>query len=618
MAMSATGFLERFRSADRAGNPLSAILDDPDGFGATLADMPDFLSSAFEDATGPTHGPPVSVNEDGYASAACDREGRLMAHAPRFADWFEGIDPLSAAVRGIGPGQPRISLFADDRSGRPVALAAGTVAVARLWPLDPTVRTALESGAATHAVVAFRPGKASWQLAAGAFRLTAAESGLVAALGRHGDLQRAARERGIAYETARKFVASAMRKTGAKRQTELVWNTLTAAAGDIVRTTGLVQLARDLFALTARQAQLAVLIAGGATRDEAASALGLSAHRAKSDLKAVFQACGVASAVDLARIFAEINALEGLAKACEVTIVGRDQASEPLRLVPRSWAEGRIAVADHGPAGAPPVLIFHSNVSGRHHPKRFIAALRTAGFRPIALDRAGYGLTDPAKGNLVEAAVRDLHDVLDALGIGHAPVIARCNTASVVACAAAAKGRITGGVLLWPEAPRGSDRPESRMTDRIRAVFVRYPALAQSFARLASRRTSAETIEKLWRKSCEGVREDLALLDDPQELADIVRGGQQASLGMTGFMDEALELGDGPRPCRITDARAWTVMFGSGYERYDVSEATQWWADHLTGATIETVDGGVHFLHSTHTAQVVAALKRVCEIDRTD
>jgi pimeloyl-ACP methyl ester carboxylesterase/DNA-binding CsgD family transcriptional regulator len=533
-----------------------------------------------------------------------------------FADWFEGIDPLSAAVRGIGPGNPRVSLFADDRTGRPVALAAGTVAVARLWPLDPAVRQALDTGRATHAVVAFRPGASSWHVAAGSFSLTTAEAGLVAALGRHGDLQRAARERGIAYETARKFVASAMRKTGTKRQTELVWSTLAAAAGDILRTTGLVQLARDLFALTERQAQLAVLVASGATRDEAATALGLTAHRAKSDLKAVFQACGVASAVDLARIMAEINALEGLAKACEVTIVGRNQASEPLRLVPRSWADGRIAVADHGPETGIPVVVLHSGVSGRHHPMRFIRALQQKGFRPIAYDRAGYGLTDMVTGNLVEAAAADFGDVLDALGLKQALVIARCNTASVVACAAEATGRVAGAVLLWPEAPRRPDRPEKRMTDRFRAIFTRYPHLAHNFARLATRRTSGAMIESLWRKACAGIPAELALLDDSQERADILRGAQQAALGMAGFLGEALELG--PRPRRIADGRNWTLIFGEIYERADATESRAYWLDHVPGAAVKMVVGGLHFLHSTHTDDVIAALERVCQFDRVD
>ena len=621
--MGASAFLERFRRAGNSGSPLAAIIDDHEGLGTALATMPDALGDAFDEAVQANHGPPVAINADCFASAACDRNGILVAEGPCFADWFAGIDPFGAALRDIGPGHPRVSLFADDRSGRPVALAAGTEAAARLWPLDPAVRAALSAGHATYAVVAFRPGESSWEQSAAAFRLTAAEAGLVAALGRHGDLQRAAAERGIAYETARKFVASALRKTGTKRQTDLVRRTLAAAAGDIAQSHGLVRLTRDLFGLSERQARLAILIAGGATRESAASAIGMSDQRAKTDLKAVFQACGVTSAVDLARIVAEIDALEGLATACEVTIVGRGHSHEPLRLVPRRWSAGQIAVADHGPVGATPVLVLHSNVSGRHHPARFIAALQAAGFRPIAVERAGYGLTDDFAGGVIgnvagdriEAAVADMHDVLDALGLETALCIARCNTASVVACAAEAHGRITGGVLLWPEGPRRVGRPETRMVDPIRAIFSRYPALAHRFARMASRRAGSASFEKMWRKASHGIPADLALLDDPDECADVMRGAQQAALGMTGFVEEALALGNGPAPRRIADARAWSVMFGSQYGRIspsdsaDASEAIAWWALHMPGARIHMVDGGLHFLHSTHTAEVIDALR---------
>ena len=607
---AATQFLDQFRKADAAGAPLSAFVDDPDGWGAALANEPDALNHAFAAALGKGHGVPVTLNEDGFASAACDRHGGLVVAGPRFVDWFAGIDPLMAAVRDIGPGRPRVSLFADDRTGRPVALAAGTEAVSRHWPIDARVRAALANGTASHAVIAFRPGERSWDQAALAFRLTAAEAALVAALGKHGDLQRAAAERGIAYETARKFVASAMRKTGAKRQTELLRHTLTVAAGDVGDSEELVRLIRDLFGLSERQARLAILVARGATREESAAAIGISEHRAKSDLKAVFVSCGVASAVDLSRIVAEINALEGLATACEVTIVPRGHHGEPLRLVPRTWAQGRIAVADHGPVSGAPVLIFHSNVSGRHHPRSFIAALHRAGYRPIAIERAGYGLTDFVSGDLVEGAVRDVHDVLDALDIDSAPVIARCNTASVVACAAEAYGRVTGGVLLWPEAPRPEGRAETRMTDRARAVFERYPAIAQAFARLVSRRLTAAAAESMWRRASQGIDVDLALLGDERECADIVRGAQQAALGVQGFLGEALALGTGPRPRTIADASRWTAMYGSGYEKTDVSEASAYWQTKLPGGTIAHVHHGAHFMHATHTSAVIEALDR--------
>jgi surfactin synthase thioesterase subunit len=75
-------------------------------------------------------------------------------------------------------------------------------------------------------------------------------------------------------------------------------------------------------------------------------------------------------------------------------------------------------------------------------------------------------------------------------------------------------------------------------------------------------------------------------------------------------MDEALELGDEPRSQRPQDAGECTVILGSGFDRYRISDAIGWWKDHLPGMTVELVEGGVHFLHATQPAEVVAALQR--------
>ncbi len=170
--------------------------------------------------------------------------------------------------------------------------------------------------------------------------------------GRHCELRAAAAATGVAYETARKLVASAMRKAGAARQTDLVRRILAAAAGDVRSPEGSTRLLADLFGLTLRQATLAQAIAHGATRDAAAAAVGASTEAAKAELKIVYQACGIASAVDLARIAGEVDALAGLATACSIEIAPRGEPTdpEPLRLVARRRAAGRIAVTDHGPA----------------------------------------------------------------------------------------------------------------------------------------------------------------------------------------------------------------------------------------------------------------------------
>ena len=487
----ARSFIERLSEGP---DPVTLFADDPDGLGAALASDPAALNAAFVTATGEASGPPVALTSDGFASAVCDRYGGVIVAGPRFLDWIGTTDPFSAAVRDIRPDRPQVSLLADDRSGRPVALAAGTQAVARNWPLDPAVRTALSSGG--YALVAFRPGAVSWTRAQNAYRLTPAEIRLVEALAGHGDLQRAARDCAIAYETARKFVASAMRKTGAVKQTELIRAVLSVAAGEVPDARHLVRLARDLFGLTARQAELAVEVARGASRGEAANGLDISSHRAKADLKAVFTSCGVASAVDLARIFGEINALNGLASACEVTVEGA-AGDEPLRLVPRRWAPGRIAVADHGPPRAKPVFVFHSTVAGRHHSSSFVSALRTAGYRPIMVERPGFGLTDVAGDDPVRAAVNDLADVRAALGLGAIAIVARCTIAAVIATVAQVEGHVSGGVMVWPDAPSRRDLNRRRMSDRVRDLFADHPALVRGFCDLVCRRTGAAIIERL-------------------------------------------------------------------------------------------------------------------------
>jgi pimeloyl-ACP methyl ester carboxylesterase/DNA-binding CsgD family transcriptional regulator len=603
-------FLDRMRRAIGGGEIISALTDDPDGFGAALRDETAAFGHVMAEATSDKFGAPVVLHEDSFASAACDRHGSVVIAEERFQLWFDDLDPFSTVVRSVHADSPRVSLFADDRDGRPVALAAGTVAMSRAWPLGTEVRAALASGVASYAIIAFRPGDQSWTQAAQAYGLTPAESGLVGALARSGDLQVAALERGIAYETARKFVAAALRKTGTKRQTDLIRQTLGIAAGDVPEGQNLALIICDLFSLTERQANLATLIANGATREHAASILKISDNRAKADLKIIYINCGVSSAVDLSRIVAEIDALKGLAVACEVIIRPPGRDGEPLRLVPRGWADGAIAVSDHGPVGAEPVLVLHSNVSGRFHSRSFIKALREAGYRPITFDRAGYGLTDPVDGDPVMAGVQDAHAVLDALGLEISLAVARCTTASLIACAAHPFGRITGGVLVWPDPPHRADRPEKRMTHHARAIFVRYPELALAFTKLLTRRTNRAMIERSWRSAAQGVSTDEAVLDTPEEMEDIVRGAQQCILGMKGFMNEALANNRGPKPQQLDDASRWTLLFGSGYEKYDTSDAAAFWSAAMPGAAVVTVPEGVHFLHVTHSDKVIDALMR--------
>ncbi len=614
MKAHALAFLDRFRQADREDALLDAMAEDSAGLMAALAEAPEALLTAAE-AAGLAQGPPVDLHPDSFASAACDAQGRLVVADARFADWLGGPDPLAMVVQRLigrkpGEGRPHVSAIADDCSGRPVAVAAAGPAIALRWPLAGSVRAAVEAGKAAYVVIAFRPVAGAWEQAARAYGLGPQEARLASALALTGELRGAAAQTGIAYETARKLVQSSMRKVGVVRQTELVRRVLAAAAGDLRGPESLVPLMAELFGLTLRQARLATAVAHGAQREDAAAALGISVHAAKTDLKTVFLACGVSSAVDLARVAAEVEALAGLAQACnvEMTPLGAGVVAEPLRFVARRRAPGRIALTDHGPAGGRPLLMVHAAVGGRHLPRRLVAALTAAGWRPISIERPGFGLTDMIGGDPFANAAEDAVDVVDALALGQVHLLARTAATAGISMAARLGSRVAGGLLVAPEPPAALDTRWSGMSGHGKALFFGQSAFATAFARILSQRTSSAMIERMQRKSVAGSAIDEAALDDPDTLADHLRASRQAALGMAGFLAEMQAHGRGARPPALADGRSWVVLAGALDPMYRFEDAAGFWAAVLPGALQRLLPDGGRWLHLTHEAAIVTAL----------
>lgn len=607
----ATEFLKRFRIAERAGDPMVALLEDPIGFGAAVELRTEELDQALAQAVEGDFGAPAILNRDGFASAACDRNGAVVFAGPRFQDWFREADLFSATLAGLAADRPNVSLLTHDRTGRPVAVAAGLASAALNWPLDGGVRAALEALPDGYAVVAFQPGGYSWERVRDAYGLTAAEGLLVASLARHGDLQRAATERGIAYETARKFVASAMRKTGARRQTELIRQALNVAAGEVAEPARFTPMLRDLFGLTQDQASLADLLSRGMTREAAGAQLGLTANQTKVALTAIFERCGVESAVDLARIVSEVSALEGLATACHVSLKSSGEATEPLRLVPRRRGGGAIAVVDYGPPGHRPVLVFHGGSSGRTLYRGFVSALQAVGRRPISIERGGFGLSSFTPGDPVASAVQDIGDVLDALALRQAPAIALGAFAAVVVCAAQNAGRVTGGLITNPDPPSVTDPSVGhRLLNVMKLLMAEHPDLAARFIRLIYRRATSASIARSFRSTARGAPADEALFDDPDCLADFERGARQAAVGERGVINEMRALIRGPQPEPVADSSVWTILYGAQDRTMDVAFAQAHWTGKLPEARFEVIPDGGHWLHASHSAAVAAALVR--------
>ncbi len=606
--MRASRFLDRFRTAQRDGTSLLAFADDSDGFLDAVIHEPEALGEAIDEALAAPVAPIAELVPGSFASAACDRDGHIVIADASFSDWLDTWSTADASLAPPSRTSAHLALLVKDDSGRPVAVASGGAAAVKGWPITADVRRALDRGEAEFALLAFRPADAGIGRAARAHRFTPAETRLVSALAETGNLRDAAAALGIGYETARKLVASAMTRAGAARQTELIREVLRIAAGELAPPSGIDRLFGDLFGLTLRQAMIARGIAHGHMRAEVARSLNISDHAVKSDLKAVFVACGVEYAVDLARVVAEVDALAGLAAACDIVLSAGVAEAEPLRLIARAWTSGRIAVADHGPPEGVPVLLVHATSLARAISPRLIAALQARGMRPIAFDRAGFGLSDAVDACPYRALSHDVDELCATLELGPVLLLSRGVPGATVTAAGVLPDRVVGGVLLNPDPPVELDQRRKGMMGAARALFYDRPWLAERMARLLSQRTSEAAIAKLMRQSVAESPIDLGVLDDPAELAALVRGGRQCALGMRGFLADMQAQSEGKRATPLNDGSNWTILVGERDPLYAFDPTERYWRKTLPGVTVERIAEGGRWLHATHSAQVADAL----------
>ena len=621
-------FLERFQDAVADGRPLEALVADIDGFAAAVERAPDALGAAMS-AAADRAGGTASVPDSAFASAACTAGGSIVAADAAFSAWDISAAELARAVTQLRAGQGaaspasplRLSAIADDATGRPVALAVALPSGARAWPLGADVRATLISGAATYAVLGVSGTTAGiaggvggplngglWPRGFAAWGFSLAEARLAAALMRTFDLRRAATDIGIAYETARDTLASAMARTGARRQPEFVRQLALLAFGDLPEHDATWQIFADAYGLSLRAARLAQLIAFGATRGAAAAALGISEHSAKADLKTVYERCGVdgggGGGAALGRIVAEVEALARLAAATDVEIIVGDTVSAPLRFVRRRRAPGRIAVEDHGPASAIPVIVFHVPINGRHLPRVLVAALQARGLRPVSVERPGFGLTSSAAGDVVAEANADLIDVLDALGIARARLLGR-SACMPLAFAAAHPERCESGVLLSASPP--DFRPRGGFYGAFASLAIDRPGLIDSMARLAVRLSSDRAIARMTEQAIGGCPVDVAAFADRQNRYDFIRASRQSSVG-DGFAREFALHASGEIPAAAR-TQHWTIVFGEHDPLGlggDAGRAA--WSAALPAARVEMVPGAGRFVHLSHPHAVAGAL----------
>jgi pimeloyl-ACP methyl ester carboxylesterase/DNA-binding CsgD family transcriptional regulator len=607
---AAARFLSAFAARSREGNPLDLIGSDPDGFGAALDTCPQDLAAAFsQDAQSGPIGP-AFVFEAAFASAACNEDGRLVIADSAFRGWIVSKAELRAALDRFDPRKPSISFLVEDR-GKFIAVAAAPLAHAQHWPLAPEVKACLQEGRAQIAIIARLDGVGTSHnrltLASRALRLTGLESRVCEGLVRSGDARGAATLASVSYETARDALKSAMKKAGANNQSELVSLYLKLSSGEL-SSPNTAPVLKDVFGLSPRQIQIALLAASGMGRAAISAVAGVSAHTVKSELGALHAAMGVNSVAGLSRAIGQIQALAALADASSIELIGRADTPEPLRLLPRVNRPGRIAFADHGPISGLPCLMIHTATTGRHMPQAHLRQLQGLGLRPIAFDRPGTGLSDPVDAPYLDQSAQDMVDILDALNLKQACIIARGGSMVMAHFVARFPDRFLRGVSLNPEPRPSQDTTYSGFIGHAKHLLFHHTKLLEGLAMHLAQRSATKTVESLVRRALSSSPADLATLAEPGMMAAYVRSSQQSALqNGAGFVAIAKAEPNEP-DCPIKDGRAITILSGAEDPLYNPDDGLARWQAMWPGCTVRIVQNAGRLLQFQRPDLIAQAL----------
>lgn len=554
-------------------------------------------------------GAPITVPAHALSTATFDRDGQLLVADDRFGRWLDAAEVAQAAEDWLrGDRTPRLAVVSS-RDGAATVVLLGSARDAAGWTLPDGAPTALDARAAVAVAVAYRPfeDREMSERACRSWRLTPVEARTVLGLISAGDLIEGARRAGTGYETARKALKLAMRKAGAQRQADLVRLLHAALGGGDLQLNQAPGLGRAL-GLTVRCAGAAVLLALGLTRAEVAATLRISEHNVKDDLKILFERFRLRSSTDLSRLITEAAVLLGLPANPNLAIGGSWSALRPLRFVNRRGEAGRIALSDFGPASAEPTLLFHSATTGSLLDRGLVRALQRRGLRPIAIERPGFGLTDPPERGRQDTALNDVLTVIEAFGLKRVRILARGGESVALELARRHPALVARGVLINPFTPYDLDSRWDGVLNHAKRTFMKRPDLIEPIATFLVQRASPKVIERLTRQSLSASAPDTALLRNPEVVEDYVESARICGLRTTwGFVHEQRGFLTW-RPPQLEDASNWTRIVGEHDVLYQARDSEALWTSVLPGHGCLRVSDGGRFIHASHPDLVADAV----------
>ncbi|HYC03048.1 MAG TPA: alpha/beta hydrolase [Azospirillaceae bacterium] len=273
--------------------------------------------------------------------------------------------------------------------------------------------------------------------------------------------------------------------------------------------------------------------------------------------------------------------------------------------------DGRVlGYACYGDPAAPPVLYFHGFPGCRTEP----AMINVHGVRLIAVERPGYGLSDPKDGRTLLDWPRDVAQLIETLELDRPYVVGMSGGAPyAAACAYALGDRLSGAALLAGIAPPNLGWEAGSPAGALMAMGRRPLALrlaAKALLRMLRHGDAFSAMAALSNKL--GAIPGLDVRMPKPAVTERVIAGWRHALrhGVHGPLGDALVYGQ-PWGFDIADIRIPVAIWHGGADRTVPVAAAHAYAAGIPGARLHIREGESHFsLIFRHYGAVLADLLR--------
>ena len=436
----------------------------------------------------------------------------------------------------------------------------------------------------------------SLAILAHAYGLSARQATLVQALVDTGALRSAAAQAGVSYAGARNTLAELKAKFGIAGTPMLIGHLAALLTDDDPSR----PVHHDLFDLTPRQYAIARALGVAQDRAEIARVIGVSPAVIDAELKQIYLVLGANGAGEVVRLVAEATGDAAI----------DEEARHALPDARLAVAGRTVAWSDYGPREGRPVLILHSTIAARAPPTRLVEALRARGFRPLAIDRPGFGDTDMGAGPPYAQAAADVAAVAAQLGIARLDVIAR-GSGQAAMVLAREQPALIGRVVLVNPTPHIDWTPvDQGPLGAVKRGFARRPRIVEAMIRTLAAFATPQRMRDGMMRSFRGSAPDLALArDDPRFVADYLRATRGFARGrLAGYVAEQVGWASGFDVARAPGMSDWRIVQGRHFILHEPDAAIAYWRERLPDTPVRWVEDAGQMLAYSHAGTVVDAL----------